>query len=218
MKHLSFITVVLAVSIGLGYWSFSHKNSQGVGLSQSMSLQTGTALRSPKELPKFSFLTHDGKVFTKQSLKDKWSFVFFGYSSCPELCPTTLKNIQLLSQRIGRGVPVQYLFVSIDPNRDSPERLKEYLFGESSPLKDVGFIGLTADVVEINKLATQIGIYFEQESTASEKDDPRDHIAHSGAIVLIDPEARLDAIFTDSKQPGVIAQDFKNRVSHYARA
>jgi protein SCO1/2 len=210
MKHLSFITIVLIFAIGAGYWNFKSKPNHSTLSNASTSLQTGTALNTPRDLPKISFTTQTGAAFNKQNLKGKWNFVFFGYSTCPELCPTTLQAMKQLSQRVGKGVPVQYLFVSIDPERDTPERLQEYL--SSNLLKDVGFIGLNAPKEDVLKLAQQIGIYFEAEQT------DETHIAHSGAIVLINPNAQLDAIFTDSKQPGIIAQDFKSRVSNFARA
>lgn len=213
MKHLRFISFVLIIAIAVGYWNYQKDPNTQQRTQAVSSMATGSALTTAKSLPQFAFTTDEGKTFGKNDLKGKWSFVFFGYSSCPELCPTTLENMRHLSQRVGKGIPVQYLFVSIDPQQDTPERLHTYLHGESSPLKDVGFVGLNAPKAQVHELAKSIGIFFQQDNAQGEV-----HIEHSGAIVLINPNAQLDAIFTDSRQPGTMAQDFKRRVSHFARA
>jgi protein SCO1/2 len=208
MKQLSFISLVLVVAVCLGYWQFT---KQGVPQgAQMQSLQAGSALTAPRTLPPFHFTTQYDKAFGKQQLKDYWSFVFFGYSSCPELCPNTLQHMKQLSQRVGKGVPVQYVFVSIDPIRDTSERLTQYF--QQQHLNEINMIGLHAPQEQVHKLAKQIGIFFNQEQPENTV-----HIEHSGAIVLINPDAKLDTIFTDSNQPGTIAQDFKQRLSVFAR-
>ncbi len=110
-----------------------------------------------KVLQPFKLTDHNNTVFDENRLQNKWNFVFFGYTSCPDVCPTTLFVLnsihKLLSDETGNAPDdIQVVFISVDPARDTPEKLAEYVTYFN---KD--FISATADKTEIDNLAKQFG-------------------------------------------------------------
>src|SRR5439155_10198239 len=127
----------------------------------ALPLSVGTPMANPQKLPAFNLKDTNGKAFTNVQLKQHWSFIFFGYSNCPDICPATLGNMHQISQRIHAGIDVQFLFITIDPENDSAARLKEYL---SEPkFNGTTFVGLTGDKESIHTLAKTIGIHISQD-------------------------------------------------------
>ncbi len=167
-------------------------------------------LPEARSLTPFSLTDMNGKPFDLQRLQGKWSFIFFGYTHCPDICPTTLSTLKgsarQLQQSEGNYQGVQFVFISVDPKRDSLEQLKEYV-GYFHP----DFLAATGDKAQIDALARQVGaIYMFDGDTASE-----DYIVnHSASIVLIDPQARWVARFNPPHRAAAIADDFR-RIRDY---
>ena len=142
--------------------------------------------------------TLDGKnnsKFSNQDLKDKWSFVFFGYTHCPDICPTTLvtlKQINQLLQKHSGASPAksdfQVVFVSVDPKRDTPEGLAEYV---SFFNKD--FIGITGNSDKIKSFAQQFAAAYILEPPEK---DGNYLVSHTSSIFLVSPEQKLLAAFS----------------------
>jgi protein SCO1/2 len=153
------------------------------------------------------------KPFNNASLKGHWSFLFFGYSTCPNICPTTLGAMNQISQRLGASVNVQFVFITIDPVHDTTKHLREYL--QQDKYSATSFIGVTGNKDTITELAKSIGIYVAQDK---DKQITVEHIEHGGAILLINPEGKLNAIFTTTDNPQAIVHDFKQIVHHYVNA
>jgi len=157
-------------------------------------------------LQPFKLTDQNNAVFDEKRLLNKWTFVFFGYTSCPDVCPATLyvlSSIQgLLTDENGK-VPedMQVVFVSVDPARDTPEKLADYV---SYFNKD--FIGVTADKTEIDKLAKQFGAGYILEDKNAAGDY---NVAHTSAIFLIDPYGRLVANFSQPHQASTITSQYK---------
>lgn len=211
-KHTIFITIVITLAIGIGMWRESHirQSNKPPSAPKETKLLTGTALPESKALPPFEFIDQNNQAFNNTQLKDHWSFVFFGYTQCPEQCPKTLSALNNVSQRIGPNPMVQYLFVSITPELDTPDKLKAFFAQDQFKL--TRFIGLTGENQNILALADQLGIYI-----ADQTDVEIDHIGHSGAILLVNPKGELSALFTTAENPHRIAHDFKDLLSVYAR-
>lgn len=138
----------------------------------------------PKPLHEFSVIDQNANTFGLNQLYNKWSFIFFGYTHCPDICPITLS---VMADAYGdlstEFTDIQTVFVSVDPDRDTPERLAEYV-----AYFDKNFIGLGGDLSGINSLTEQIGIafFYKRES------NPKNYLVdHSASIFLIDPKARL---------------------------
>ena len=154
----------------------------------------------------FKLIDQNNAVFDEKRLLNKWSFVFFGFTSCPDVCPATLYTLSavhgLLVDESGK-VPedMQVVFISVDPARDTPEKLAEYV-----PYFNKEFIGVTADKTEIDKLTRQFGAgYIIEDKNA----DGGYNVAHTSAIFLIDPYGRLVANFSQPHQASTITSQYK---------
>lgn len=214
-KQFIFIFVMICLAIGIGMWrethvvqtksSFKH-NAQ----AQEQKLLTGTLIPHGIPLPDIELINQDNQVFTHEEFKDHWSFVFFGYTQCPELCPKTLGALSHISQRIGPNPNVQYVFISITPDLDTPETLKSFFAQDQFKL--TRFVGLSGKKEDIQHLAQELGVYI-----AENIDTDLKHLGHSGAVLVINPQGKLYGIFTSTEQPHRIAHDFKQMMSIYAR-
>jgi protein SCO1/2 len=139
-------------------------------------------LPQSRNLPAVTMTDQNGKPVAVNELKDKWSLLFFGYTFCPDICPTTLAQLrQIKSELPPEAVAkLQIILVSVDPNRDTPQQLKQYL-GYFDPQ----FQGLTASSVEdIQKLANAVSIPFIPADTSK----PNYTVDHSGNLAVIGPD------------------------------
>ena len=171
---------------------------------QPPQLQQGTLLPSAKPIAGFNLINDKGEPFSLDSLQGHWTFAFFGYSHCPDVCPTTLGMLGQVMRRLQASDSIdsmpQGVFVSVDPQRDTPEMLARYV---SYFYPD--FVGVTGEPAEILALSRQLGIlYVRNEGTS--KDDYL--IDHSAAIILFDPDGKFHALFNVPHDPDKIASDF----------
>ncbi len=157
-----------------------------------------TVLEPASPLPEFRLHDQNNQVFDLARLQGKWSYVFFGYTHCPDICPTTLVVLRD-AQKIagGREQGVQYIFVSVDPDRDKAITLKTYL-----PYFHPEFIGVTGGHGELMRLTRGLGAYYESGAAPGGSYE----VHHSAAIFLIDPEARLRALFAGPHDAARLAQ------------
>ncbi len=166
-----------------------------------------------KLLQPFKLTDHNNTVFDEKRLPGKWSFVFFGYTSCPDVCPATLFVLSsvhglLVDESADSTDDMQVVFVSVDPARDTTKKLADYVTYFN---KD--FIGTTADKTEIEKLARQFGAgyIFEEETSAGVY-----NVSHTSAIFLIDPTGRLVASFSQPHQPATIISLYKKIQTYFS--
>ena len=174
--------------------------------------QSTTRLPAPKVLQPFELSTHEGNPFTLDSLKDQWSFVFFGYTNCPDVCPTTLSVLNVVANGLGEtgdGVPdTRFYFVSVDPDRDTPEKLREYV-----PYFNAKFIGVTGSRDQIDNLTRQLSILY---VIGKEEAGGGYLVDHTASVLLLNPAGQFDAVFSPPLQPANIAADFEKIVNYYA--
>jgi protein SCO1/2 len=138
----------------------------------------------PVPLPEVSLLNQDGQPFTEQQLKGKWNLLFFGYTNCPDICPTTLQTMSLVADELNRD-DLNYIFITVDPKRDTVATMKKYVSYFHPDFK-----GLTGDKAEIDKLTKALGIIYEYDGDIENNDYI---VNHYGAILVVDPQARLRA-------------------------
>jgi len=144
-------------------------------------------------LPQFELRDQVGAVFDRASLEQGWSLLFFGYTSCPDVCPTTLQRLASLSEKLKAPEPVRVVFVSIDPERDSIERMREYV-----EFFDPSFAGVTGDLEQLETLTDALGVYFgKRESPAGVGVPGAYQMDHSASLFLVAPGARLHALVDD---------------------
>ena len=154
-------------------------------------MTTGTYLARPRELPDFSLIDQEGRVFGSANLRGHWSLLLFGYTNCADFCPTTLTTLAAVQKRLRAAkAPVlpQVIFVSVDAKRDTPAQLKKFV-----PYFDPEFIGLTAaDQPSIEAVAKKLGVAV----VIGPASGGNYTVDHSGAIFVVSPDGRLSAILT----------------------
>ncbi|MGB0506988.1 MAG: SCO family protein [Pikeienuella sp.] len=134
---------------------------------------------------KFDLFDHNGELRTENDFKGKWLLVFFGYANCPDVCPTTLAEVAAVIQSIGdRASDVQPLFISIDPGRDTPKALSEFV-----PAFDAGIVGLTGSPEQIAETTANFYIFYEQ--TADESTPDGYTMGHSSQLFLFGPDSEF---------------------------
>ncbi len=174
---------------------------------------TGIYLPEPKEIAAFSLQRHDGRPFTQADLKGQWSFLYFGYTYCPDICPLALVELNKLDrllQQQGLSQNTAFLLISVDPERDTPQRLGEYV-----QYFNKDFLGATGDAQEIDRLARQLSVVY---TIPAHQPGESYAVDHSSTVILIDPDARLRAIFTPPHQPATLAADFAAIRQRYQQA
>jgi protein SCO1/2 len=174
---------------------------------RAMELATGTLLTPRHALPDFSLIDSQGRSFGPANLRGQWSMLFFGYTNCPDFCPTTLSTLAAMQKqlRAEHSVLPQVIFVSVDAKRDTPAQLAKYV-----PYFDPQFIGLTAaDQPAIEALARQWGVPVMVQPAK----DGSYTVDHSSAIFVLDPNGRLAAILSGPFTVGALQGDFRRIVT-----
>lgn len=157
----------------------------------------------PQALTDFNLTDQNGQPFGIERLKGKWTFVFFGYTRCPDVCPTTLavmQNIATVLERDPRQIKSQFVFVSIDPERDNLASLGGFV-----EYFNPGFIGITGKPSQLQGLVHQLGV----EARRIRGDGAMNYLmSHTSAIMLIDPQARLQAKYPPPHERASILKQF----------
>jgi len=155
-------------------------------LDRNALLDEANLLLLPREraIPALQLVDQDGQAFGTRDLGGRWHLLFLGFTACPDVCPTTLSDLRRLLGRLQPEVRerVQVVLVSVDPARDTPERLKQYLAYYRS-----GFKGLTGELFELTKLSKALGLPF----VPANQTDGDYSVSHSGNIALVAPDASL---------------------------
>lgn len=167
----------------------------------------GILLDEAKPLVTFALQDMNGQPFTDQSFLDQWSLVFFGFTTCPDICPTAMSTLNEAVKIIHAtpGVPTpKVIFVSVDPERDTPEKLKQYV-GHFN--KD--FLGVTGNHTQLTEFSRQLGVVYEKVYT-----DSQEYLVdHSGSVALINRRGAIVAYFTPPLSAVNIANDYKTVVT-----
>ncbi len=170
----------------------------------AVDLTTGTFLARSRELPDFSLIDQQGRGFDRASLRGHWSLLFFGYTHCPDFCPTTLATLAAVQKGLraaGAAALPQVIFVSVDAQRDSPEQMAQYVHSF-----DPEFIGLTAaDQPSIEAVAKKLGLGVAIQPAS----DGNYTVDHSGAIFVLSPDGRITAILTGPFGVNALQGDFQ---------
>ena len=163
---------------------------------------------TPIVLDDFALSNHRGEAFTLSDLTGKWSFVFFGYTFCPDICPLTLASLRQFYNLLGdtgMADDVQVVMISLDPKRDTTEVLNNYVTYFNSD-----FIGATGDYADIYGVSRQMNVAF----TYTPIDDENYLVTHNGEIMLVDPSGRDIGFFKAPHDPAAMQANFA-RVKKY---
>jgi len=166
-----------------------------------------------RQLAPFQLQSQGQGPINEISLLGNWSFVFFGYLSCPDVCPNTLHELNsfraLLKDETGtEPEDLQIIFVSVDPARDSTEKLASYVAHFNQR-----FIGATAGKGAIDRLTRQFGAGYEIEAETA----PGQYlVAHTSAIFLVDPHGRLVATFSQPHYAATLLSQYKKITAYFS--
>lgn len=187
---------ITAIAIGIYVQSNSTKHQQPPELLK------GVLLPKTKPLGEVAFTDHNGKPFTLNQLKGKWSILFFGFTNCPDVCPSTMQTLKLVKQKVAQAKQwhnFQVVMVSVDPERDTTERLNSYV-----PFFDPEFIGVNASVEHTSAFAKNLGIlFFKGKPLESGGYD----VDHGAALILVNPKGQFAGLFSGPHKVDEISQD-----------
>lgn len=194
----------LAFLAGLGLWIAQNGFAPGSGAPSAEATPGGgpfqrmLAYPRPREVDPSGLTQLDGQPFTVQALKGRYSLAFFGFTHCPDVCPMALaemkRTLTLWSEQHAGLKPPQILFVSVDPERDTPARLREYLDFFSTDI-----VGVTGTLPALERFTRSVGVLFVKVPTG---DGPTDYtIDHSASILVFGPEGTLLGMFRPQGGP-----------------
>ena len=150
----------------------------------------------------FKLTDHNGHTRTLADFKGKVVAIFFGYTHCPDVCPTTLSDFAAALQMLGaQAAQVQVIFVTVDPQRDTPDMLKQFV-----PAFDPSFLGMFTDAESLRQLAKEYKVVYQKTSVKGADDYLIDH---SAGTYVYDPQGRLRLLMPYGSSPDAIAQDLK---------
>lgn len=198
-KGLILGSVILAVA---GGWLASRAIGHGGHGVALPAVRAATLVAPAKALPSFR-LDGPGGAFANEGLRGHWTLLFFGYTHCPDVCPTALSLLRDVRGRLaGSGAPLPaVVFISVDPARDKPDLLGRYV-----PAFDPSFIGVTGSDEALAPLVKALGVFYQR----NEKEDPRNYtVDHSAGLYLIDPTGRLQAVFMPPVTAERMAEDYR---------
>jgi protein SCO1/2 len=171
-------------------------------------LATGNLIIPSRALPDFSLIDAHGREFGKKNLSGHWSILFFGYTNCPDFCPSTLATLAAMQKQLraaNSAVLPQVIFISVDARRDTPEQLAKYV-----PYFDSEFIGLTApDQQSIEALARKWGVAV----LVHPAQDGNYTVDHSAELFVLDPKGRLAAVLTGPFTAAALQGDFRRIIA-----
>lgn len=178
------LAFVMGAALAVGFWATINLNRS------AMQLTAATVLPSVAELPAFSLVDHHAQAIDETIFIGQWDLVFFGFTQCPDICPLTLQVLRAAKQRLaesGQSPLPRIVLVSVDPERDTPERMAEYVnaFG-------LGNLGITGGLAELRKLTSGIGIYFAKQETGEDEYS----VDHTAAVIVIDPQGKFHSLFS----------------------
>jgi len=188
-RNIKLTVAALLALITLIVAGFVHKISLPRVLSTSeMKLNGLYILDTPRDIGEFTLVDHQGKPFDPARLKDRWSLVFFGFTYCPDICPTTMAflNDFMSSLEGTEAQDTQVVMVSVDPARDTVEKLASYV-----PYFNPNFIGVTGEFLEVHRFATALNTPFRK--VMGEGDNYQ--VDHSANVVLINPRGHYHGFF-----------------------
>ena len=197
--------IIAALAVTAGFWA-----AQAI-LKDQAPRHDLSATRFPvaREIQPFELIDHHSAAFDQAALQHHWSFVFFGYTYCPDVCPTTLSILNGVAQRLQDvDADVRFVMVTVDPERDTPERLAEYVTYFNGD-----FLGVTGSDAGLTQLTRQLGILYNRV-------EPEDGAAgylmdHTAGVFLFDPDGRYHAVFTPPLSADRLAGDFRKMLQDY---
>jgi len=204
MKVLASALTIIVLLIG--FLSLNHNGNLP-------KLLRSVAVDPPQPLEAVNLIDHSKQSVNLARFQNQWTFVFFGFTHCPHVCPATLAQLGVIKKTMLKkpeyGNNVQFFFISVDPERDTVERLADYMNAF-----DPEFVGMTGNAAAVSDFEKQLIAYHR----IGEKDKQNNYdVDHSGVVYLIDPAARLTAKFLPPMDPSKVVEQFYQLVTRYSQ-
>lgn len=200
------IIAIMALMSGLLVSQYLHRASK-----MDSSRFHGTWLGEPREIKAFNLMGTEG-AFNNASLQHRWTMMFFGFTTCPSICPTTMAELAKMTDMLEKqGVtPLpQIILVSLDPERDTVKKLHQYVTAFHPQ-----FLGARSDDLEaVKAMANELGVAYTKVSVPGDQDKQHYNIEHTGTIMLFNPEGKLSAFFTMPHHAKLLAKDYQLAIS-----
>ena len=202
-KTVYVLVAVIAVVLGLTFNKYLNKPQ----MTKEQLSQTGTVVfETPRAVVFNGLKDHNGNEFNPESFKDSWTLVYFGYTFCPDICPITLSQLNKLDAKLKEKNPelakkMRYLMVSVDPRRDTVEKLNNYV-----PHFNPDFVGLTGDIKSIYDLTVQMNIPF---TPVTEPEDEFYLVDHGANLAVINPKGDYHGFIRPPLEPEKLANIVK---------
>ena len=201
-RTVTFI-LVAALAAGLGLWAA--QRWLGHRAETAPALQAVRLFDQPRALPPFTLQQSDGTTLASAELRGHWTLVFLGFTHCPDVCPTTLAQLAQ-AQRAWQSLPAatrpRVLFVSVDPDRDTPARAGEYAHAFH---RDT--LAATSDNATLSAFARSLSMVFMKVPAPAGAPADQYSVDHSASIAVLDPQARMAGVILPPLQPAAIAAD-----------
>lgn len=191
-KRLVQIVLILVVLVGVGYVGYNRFRPH---------VFHGTVLQSPQPAPDFELTGEGGRRVRLSDFRGKIVLLFFGYTFCPDVCPTTMRELARAMEILGpeKARDIQVIMISVDPERDTPEHINEYVHAFNP-----NFIGLTGTPDEIAQVATMYGIFYQKrEGTAA----TGYLVDHTATVTVINREGYVKLLIPYGVTAAEIADD-----------
>lgn len=203
------LTVVIALAaLATGAYTAFRMRSLADGTPPDID---ATIFSSVRPVPPFELIDHDGAAFTPERLRGHWTLIFFGFTHCPDVCPTTLHTLarsSALLEDLPPGRQPEIILVSVDPERDTVGKLREYV-----PFFDPSFLGVTGNPKEIDALTAALGVAHRK----IYRDDGEYTVDHSAAIFLIDRNGNQAALFSPPHEAETLARNYQMTIAYLER-
>jgi cytochrome oxidase Cu insertion factor (SCO1/SenC/PrrC family) len=193
----------LAVTAGIGWWTLY---ASGPVPQQPAALTVpGVSIGGS-----FSLTDHTGRAVTDQTFRGKYLLVFFGFTACPDACPTGLMTVSQVMDQLGpQAAKVQPLFITVDPERDTPEQMAQYV-----AQFDERLVGLTGTPEQIREAAGRYRVYYAKQKP---KDGDFYLVDHTAFFYLMDPAGKGVGIFRHSAKPEDLASAIRSHINKVAQ-
>ncbi len=200
-NRTTLVVLVAALAAALAFWAAQHRFAAQAPGPQ---LQVVRLFEQPRVLPAFSLQQSDGTPLVPGELQGHWTLVFLGFTHCPDVCPTTLARLAQ-AQKAWAALPEatrpRLLFVSVDPDRDTPDRVGEYAHAFH---KDT--LAATADIPALEAFARSLSLVFMKVPAPAGAPADQYSVDHSAALAVLDPQARMAGVIQPSGEAGLDAQ------------
>ncbi len=188
------VVVFAVLAMAAGFWLATTLKTSD---STDKPLIQGSVLNPARQIAVPELLKHDGSRFSNEDLKGQWSLMFFGYTSCPDICPMTMNVLAEARKQAVSDFP-RVIFVTVDPQRDSIKMLGDYVH-----YFDPEFTGVTGDEKMIQALTLQTSVvYMKMPGSSGNENDYL--VDHSSAILLINPKGQLAAFLKAPHTPASV--------------